>query len=438
MTGNQGKPFVSVRYVAAAASLLVVGTGAAVWLFIAKLYPYGAMAALLAAWAFVRLLKLYTKSVRKATFMFNAIENDDFAFAFNENPSQVDDAVLNAALNRIKDILTDAKHWVIEREKYYELIMESVRTGIVTINDAGSVHQVNGEALRIFGLPVLTHINQLKLIDSAITDAMFNIRPGEKLQLTFANERGEVAISFVASEVSVRDEVLKIVAITDINNELAEKELESWMRLIRVLTHEIMNSLAPITSLSDTLIDISGEDTDVSKGLHTINATSKSLISFVESYRKFTFIPAPAKTLFEVKSFIERAVSLQSAGPEVRIACSITPEDMLVYADEDLAGQVVMNILKNAVQAVAARGGGEISVESYLDDNENIIISISNDGGAIPAEIAENIFMPFFTTKEGGSGIGLSISRQIMRLHGGSLRLTSNSEEKVTFTLLFG
>ncbi len=438
MTSNSGKPFVSVRHVVTYASLLAIGTAAAVWFFTSKLYPYAALAVLLAIWAFSRLLRLYTKSVRKATFMFNAIENDDFAFVFNEDPSKVDDAVLNVALNRIKNILTDAKHWVIEREKYYELIMESVRTGIVTINDAGNVHQVNSEALRIFGMPVLTHVNQFKLIDPAITTAMSNIRPGEKMQLTFANERGEVAISFVASEVSVRDEMLKIVAVTDINNELAEKELESWMRLIRVLTHEIMNSLAPITSLSDTLIDMSGEDTDVAKGLQTINATSKSLISFVESYRKFTFIPAPDKSLFEVKGFIGRAVSLQSAGPDVKITCSITPEDMLVYADEDLAGQVVMNILKNAVQAVSSRGGGEISVESYLDDNENIIIAISNDGGTIPAEIAENIFMPFFTTKEGGSGIGLSISRQIMRLHGGSLRLTSNSDEKVTFTLLFG
>lgn len=438
MTGNSDKPFVGVRHVVTAASLLTVGTGASVWLFTAKLYPYAVLAVLVVIWAFSRLLRLYTKSVRKATFMFNAIENDDFAFVFNEDPSKVDDVVLNVALNRIKDILTDAKHWVIEREKYYELIMESVRTGIVTINDVGNVHQVNSEALRIFGLPVLTHINQFKLIDPGITTAMFNIRPGEKQQLTFANERGEVAISFVASEVSVRDEMLKIVAVTDINNELAEKELESWMRLIRVLTHEIMNSLAPITSLSDTLIDISGEDTDVSKGLQTINATGKSLISFVESYRKFTFIPTPDKTLFDVKGFIGRAVSLQSTGPDVKITCSITPEDMLVYADEDLAGQVVMNILKNAVQAVSARGGGEISVESYLDQNENIIIDISNDGGAIPAEIAENIFMPFFTTKEGGSGIGLSISRQIMRLHGGSLRLTSNSDDKVTFTLLFG
>lgn len=439
MNATPGKPFVAVRHVVIAACILIIGTGAAVWLFKDKLYPYAVLAVLLAVWAFARLLKLYTKSVRKATFMFNAIENDDFAFVFNEDPSKVDDAVLNIALNRIKDILTDAKHWVIEREKYYELIMGSVRTGIVTINDVGSVHQVNGEALRIFGLPLLNHISQLKLIDPAITSAMFNIRPGEKMQLTFTNERGEVSISFVASEVSVRDEILKIVAITDINNELAEKELESWMRLIRVLTHEIMNSLAPITSLSDTLIDLSGDkDSDISRGLQTINATGKSLISFVESYRKFTYIPTPDKTLFDVKGFLERAVSLQSAGPDVKITCSITPGDILVYADEDLAGQVVMNILKNAVQAVSAHGGGDIGVESYLDENENIIIDISNDGGAIPAEIAENIFMPFFTTKEGGSGIGLSISRQIMRLHGGSLRLTSNSDDKVTFTLLFG
>lgn len=433
------KLFVSIRQVAVTASVLVVGAGGGVWLVMKELYPYALIAVVAVIWAMARLFRIYTKSVRKATFMFDAIDNDDFAFAFTDNPAIVDDAELNQALNRIKAILSNAKTEVIERERYYELIMQHVKTGIITINSRGNIHQVNGEAMRIFGLPVFTHINQLKIIDPAIAAAMFAVQAGEKAQLAFSNERGEVSISLVASEVTVRGETLKIIAVTDINNELAEKELESWMRLIRVLTHEIMNSLAPITSLSDTLIDMSGDnDPDMVRGLQTINATGKSLISFVESYRKFTYIPTPDKKLFEVKPFLERAVALQTQGTEVRIECSVEPEDMLVYADEDLAGQVILNVLKNAVQAVSGKADAWINVESYIDEHENIIIEVSNNGGAIPAEIAENIFMPFYTTKEGGSGIGLSISRQIMRLHGGSVRLTSNTDEKVTFTLLFG
>lgn len=437
---NAGKkPLVPVRRAAAAIALLVVGTACTVWFIMKGLYPYSAISLAVAVFSAVRLLYIYTKSVRKATFMFDAIENGDFAFSFLEDPSKVDDAELNAAMNRIKEILAKAKTEVVEREKYYELIMGSVKTGIITVNDSGSIYQVNGEARRIFGLPVLTHINQLKVIEPRITDTIASIRAGEKAQLSFGNERGEVAVSLVASEIGVQGKTLKIVAVTDINNELAEKELESWIRLIRVLTHEIMNSLAPITSLSDTLIEISsGKEKDVVRGLQTINATGKSLISFIESYRRFTSIPPPDKRLFEVKPFLERAIALQSSPGGVRVSCSVEPEDMLAYADEDQAGQVVTNILKNALQAVGDKPDGWVSVGSYIDGSENIIVEVSNNGGAIPAEIAENIFMPFYTTKEDGSGVGLSVSRQIMRLHGGSLRLTANSSEKVTFTLSFG
>lgn len=434
---NNGlKPFVSVRQVALAVAMLVISVAAAVWLTLRGHYSYIPIPVILAVLAVVRLFRIYTRSVRKAAFMFGAIENDDLAFAFNDDPRKVDDAALNVVLNRVKELLADTKRLVIEREKYYELIMGSVKTGVVTVNESGSVHQVNGEALRIFGLPVLTHVNQMKLIDPAIANTMQNMQAGEKAQLSFNNERGEVSVAIVASEITVRGETLKILAITDINNELVEKELESWMRLIRVLTHEIMNSLAPITSLSDTLMGmIEDKDSDISRGLHTINATGKSLISFVESYRKFTYIPSPDKKLFEVRPFVERAVALQ--GGDVRVESGVDPEDMLVYADEDLAGQVLLNLLKNAVQAAAGRENPWVAVNSYIDDKENIIIEVSNNGGAIPSDIAENIFMPFFTTKEEGSGIGLSISRQIMRLHGGLLRLTSNTDEKVTFTMHF-
>ncbi len=432
------KAFVSVKSLAAAIAMLVSGVAATTALTVLDLYIYAAITLLAAAWAIYRLTTIYTGSVRKVTFMFDAIDNDDYAFSFSEDISLADDAVFNEVLNRIKEILENTKRSVIEREKYYELIMSRVRTGIITLSDSGSVYQVNSEALRIFGIQVFTHINQMRLIDSAITDAINDLEPGEKRQFTFHNERGEVTVSLTASAVTVQGKPLKIIAVSDINNELAEKELESWMRLIRILTHEIMNSLAPITSLSDTLIDMTGnEDSPITQGLETINATSKSLISFVESYRKFTNIPVPDKKLFSLRSLLERAIALQGSGHDVGISLSTDPEDTLLYADEDQVGQVAINLIKNAVQAVAGSSDPFVEISSRIDESENIIIDISNNGGAIPAEIAENIFMPFFTTKKEGSGIGLSLSRQIMRLHGGSLRLTSNTGSKVTFTLTF-
>ncbi len=433
------KTFVSVKQMVLAIAGLIVSVASIFLLIYLKQYQYTVIAFALAVWAAYRIVTLYTKSIRKAMFLFDAIDNSDYTFHFPEDIAIADDAAYNKVLNRTKEIIGNAKRDTREREKYYELIMNTVRTGIIVVSDSGGVYQVNGEALRIFSLPVFTHISQTHPIDPAIARVMKSIEPGEKRGLTFHNEKGEVSVSLTASAVTLRGKPMKLIAISDIDNELAEKELESWMRLIRVLTHEIMNSLAPITSLSNTLIRLN-KDGEIAKGLEAINTTSKNLISFVESYRKFTNIPVPDKNPFPLLPILERAVALQEVGHGVhgvRISLSVEPEDTLLYADESQITQVVINVLKNAVQAVAGRPEPTIEISSRIDESENIVIDISNNGGAIPAEIAENIFTPFFTTKKDGTGIGLSISRQIMRLHGGSLRLTSNTDNKVTFTIVF-
>ncbi len=233
--------------------------------------------------------------------------------------------------------------------------------------------------------------------------------------------------------------------VNDINNELDEKEIDSWIRLTRVLTHEIMNAVTPITSLSDTLLGLTEAQVskeEIRNGLQTISSTGKGLLSFVESYRKFTRIPTPEPSLFYVKSFIERMVELaRHQHPDVRVTfhTDIAPSDLILYADENLVSQVVINLLKNAMQAIESDKDtdkeGHINIRAYCNEAEAILIEISNNGPAIPNDIAEHIFIPFFTTKEGGSGIGLSISRQIMRLSGGNLSLLPGKE--TTFILKF-
>ena len=261
-----------------------------------------------------------------------------------------------------------------------------------------------------------------------------NCRPGDKLQVTFHNERGTVNLSIRVSEINVRKEHLRILALNDINTELDEKEIDSWIRLTRVLTHEIMNSVTPITSLCDTLLSMSeSKDEEISHGLQTISATGKGLLSFVESYRQFTRIPTPEPSLFYVKAFIERMVELarhQNPCDNIIFHTEISPEDLILYADENLISQVVINLLKNAIQAIGSQPDGKIEIQAYCNDTEEILIEIKNNGPEIPLEIAEHIFIPFFTTKEGGSGIGLSISRQIMRLSGGSLTLLPDKETR--------
>ena len=229
------------------------------------------------------------------------------------------------------------------------------------------------------------------------------------------------------------------LAMSDINSEVSEIQVESWSKLSRIMTHEIMNSLAPITSLSDTLLEIDRPlDPDVKRGLETISATSRRLVNFVENYRRFTRVPAPQCEPFEVRELVRQAVSLASAENDLRIHVDIEPPETMIYADKVLLGQVAVNLLKNAREAIAGRPDGEIEIRSRIDAAEHVIIEFSNNGGAIPPEVAENIFTPFYTTKPDGSGIGLSLSRRIMQLHGGSLRLTCNTDRRVTFTLQIG
>lgn len=417
-----------------AAAALVSG-----WFVAQRLYPLLLVSIPLMGLAFVRILRCYGDSVRRVTFMFNAIENDDLTFRFNEDPSKVDNTMLNAALNRIKEILSRTKLRAEERERYYQLIMESAQTGLITVNDTGSVYQANSEALRIFGLQQLGHIRQLEGSAPEVARALAAIRPGEKLRVSCTTETGEMALTLGCAEITLEDRHRRVISVSDINSEVSEIQVESWSKLSRILTHEIMNSLAPITSLSDTLLEIDRPlDPDVKRGLETISATSRRLVNFVENYRRFTRVPAPQCEPFEVRELVRQAVSLASAENDLRIHVDIEPPETMIYADKVLLGQVAVNLLKNAREAIAGRPDGEIEIRSRIDAAEHVIIEFSNNGGAIPTEVAENIFTPFFTTKPDGSGIGLSLSRRIMQLHGGSLRLTCNTDRRVTFTLQIG
>ncbi|NDV55125.1 PAS domain S-box protein [Parabacteroides sp. 52] len=389
------------------------------------------------------LRNLYKQNARKVAFMFDAIDNSDYAFKYATQGHSSDDALVSNSLNRITQILFQAKAEAAQKEKYYELIMDSVNTGIIVLDDQGYIFQTNKEALRLIGLSVFTHVKQLHRIDANLEEIMRDIRPGEKHQLSLSNERGTVYLSIRVSGMTLQKKHVRIIAINDINRELDEKEIDSWIRLTRVLTHEIMNSITPITSLSETLLSMHEDvNKDIRNGLETISTTGKSLISFVESYRKFTHIPVPNPSLFYVGKFLERMIQLarhQNDYPQIKIQMHIEPADLILYADENLITQVVLNLLKNAMQAIGGeREDGLIQVKAYCNEEEAVLIEISNNGPVIPAEEIEHIFVPFFTTKEGGSGVGLSVSRQIMRLSGGSITLKSGiTTKQTTFTLTF-
>lgn len=394
------------------------------------------------AFAFGWSVQLYRRNLRKVSFMFDAVDNNDYAFHYATARHATEERIINESLNRILQILLQAKADAKEQEKYYEMIMNSVNTGIVVINEKGFVLQQNSESLRLLGLPVFTHIRQLERIDEKLAERFTDLQPGEKYHLSFRNERGAVNLSIRVSETVLKGERVKLIAMNDIHGEMEDKEVDTWIRLTRVLTHEIMNSVTPITSISSTLLSRHDEmKEELRNGLELISDTGKGLISFVESYRRFTHIPTPQPTLFYVGRFIERMTQLASHhhASHIAIQTDIRPDDLILYADEDLIGQVVLNLLKNAIQAIGPdHPDGQIMVRASCNSNESIVIEISNNGPTIPPEEAEHIFTPFFTTKEGGSGIGLSVARQIMRLSGGSISLKSNDpNHRTTFVLLF-
>ena len=383
-----------------------------------------------------RLFRIYNELVERLMFVFNAVQNDDYSFRFTENPNITRHALVNQSLNRIKKVMDNAKMQIREREKYFELIMECANIGIVTVMENGTVAQTNSKALRIVGMERLNHIDQLRILSEELCEAMHAVAPNEQRTVRYATEIGDQNLVLSCSAMEFEGKQLRVISIGNIHEELDRKEVESWEKLTRILTHEIMNSLAPVTSISHTLLSSSGDAETMRQGLETIHATSDRLLRFVDSFRAVTRIPTPQKAPFYLSELVAESLSL-IPHEGIEVETSIEPRDTMLYADRALMSQVFVNLLKNATEALLAQDcDRKITIRSTIDAEERIQIEITNNGSAIPAEVAENIFTPFFTTKTDGSGIGLAVSRQIVRLHGGSLRLKHNEEGRVTFAVM--
>ena len=351
------------------------------------------------------LYRHYRRNIKKVTFLFDAIDNGDFSFNFPTEKRFKEDNILHQSLNRIKLFLQHTREEQMDREKYYEQILNAVDTGILVVDDHDNILQHNQAALRLLDTDVLTHMNQVK---------------GKLKDEHLAKHE---------TQAMLKDKHVRIIALSDVSHELSNQEVDSWIKLIRVLTHEIMNTITPVTSLSETLLTRVTEDKDLKQGLETIHKTGTELLAFVNNYRRFTHVPQPQPALFYVEPFLERMALL--CNHEVEI--SVSPKDLLVYADESLLSHVVTNLLKNAVEAFREKEKlSFIRLQAYANAQESIIIDVSNNAGLIPEDVASHIFIPFFTTKPEGSGIGLSLSRQIMRVSGGSLSLHQDKAQGIT------
>ena len=383
-----------------------------------------------------RLVNVYRRIVRNLDFIFGAVRNNDFSFRFVENPLRTEHSVVNHSLNRIKEVLDEAKMKALEKERYFEAVIECANVGIVILLENGAVVQNNSKALKLLGVPVLGHVGRLQGVSQSLAETLLKIAPMEKRSVSFSTESGEVNLLLSCSVMKYEGQELRIVSIEDINRELDMQEGLAWEKLTRILTHEIMNSLAPVTSISGTLLNSKGNAEVLQQGLETIHGTSDRLMKFVDSFRSVTRIPLPKKEPFYLLELFNEAVPLIAPG-DIRLVLAVDPKDTMIYADRVQLQQVVVNLLKNAVEACSLRDGERwIELRSHIAPDERVHIEISNNGGAIPDDVAENIFTPFFTTKRDGSGIGLAVSKQIIRLHGGTLSLSQNSNDRVTFLIV--
>lgn len=375
------------------------------------------------------------KMRKKVTYMLDALEDKELNFRFDEK--HIRGRKLNRTLNRLRAIFDKERHEIIEQEKYFGLMLDHVRTGVVVVEESGRINYCNSTALVLLGISSIGHIRQLRPISESLYEAFRTVTDGShEERASYYNESGKITVSITASKANIGKTEVKVIAFNDISGEIAESEQESWTKLIRVLTHEIMNTVTPVASLSETLLKFENVDEEVRSGLDTIAQSSRGLIKFVESYRNLTRVAIPVRTAFYMRDLAERVISLTREEAVISgVTCSYTEksEDILLYADEGQITQILINLVKNAIQA----GAKDIGITAEINPYEHIIVKVSNNGRPISKESQEDIFIPFYTTKQEGTGIGLSLSRQIMRMHNGTLNLTCSDEKKTVFTLVF-
>lgn len=372
------------------------------------------------------------KIIGKIDFMSDALDSGESAFRYSED--HWSDRRLNKSLNRLRSIFEAEKSDIRERERYFGIMLDHVQSGVIVI-DGDKIDYSNVIARGFLGMSDISSLRQIERISPDLANAFRSASETES-KASLVSERGTVQFSISACTARLHGKDVNIVTFNDITREMENNESESWTRLIRVLTHEIMNTVTPIASLSLALSqNLDAYDTeDVRSALGTISSSSEGLISFVQSYRSLTHIAAPVRKAFYLRDLVNDSVTIAQANwPSARVSYHELSEDIILYADYGQISQVMNNLIKNAVQA----GASDIDITASIDKRERTVINVANNGEPISETGREQIFVPFYTTKGvSGTGVGLSLCRQIIRLNGGTINLTSSTLEATVFTIV--
>lgn len=372
------------------------------------------------------------KLIGKIDFMSDALDSGETAFRYSE--SRWRNRRLNKSLNRLRSIFEAEKAEIRERERYFGTMLDHVQSGVIVI-DGEKIDYSNTVAKGFLGMAEISSLRQIGRLSPDLANAFREASEMES-RASFISERGTVQFSISACTARLHGKDVSIVTFNDITREMENNESESWTRLIRVLTHEIMNTVTPVASLSSALsqnLDSYSAE-DIRSALGTIASSSEGLISFVQSYRSLTHISAPVRKAFYLKDLVNDSVNIAKANwPSVNVLYRELSSDVILYADYGQMSQVLNNLIKNAVQA----GAGNVSITASIDKREQTVIDIANDGEPISASGQEQLFVPFYTTKgTSGTGVGLSLCRQIVRLNGGTIKLSSSTPEATVFTII--
>ncbi len=397
----------------------------------------------------IKLIQYLNRTNKQIAFFFEAVRNDDLSLSFPEDTGNKILNELNQNLNQLNSYIKKVKIEQKQQEQYYQAILEYVPIGVISFNKNGTIFIANASAKKLLNYEHLSHIRQLDRIDRRLYSILKEIQSGDQRLVKVRVGNKDIQLSLKSTQFKTTDELFQLLTIQDIKTEIEQTELESWIKLIRVLTHEIMNTIAPITSLSETIlgyykneeVDQCSEKTITGtiKGLEIINDRGKGLMRFVDSYRKLTRLPNPNKKTIRVSDLFGKIIPLMTnnSDVEIEIKSIVQPQDLEILADEEQISQVVINLCKNSIEALKNSEKGKIILQAMVVDSGKSQLIISDNGAGIAEENMDKIFIPFFTTKESGSGVGLSLSRQIMQLHGGSLTARSNPGEVTSMIMTF-
>lgn len=398
-------------------TMVVLTSALTAILLMSEEWLFGVISAVLLACCLSSAASVMTRDKRAVGLLLDSLRNDDYSRRLTDTGAD-----MAGKLHEISSILRSIRKSAVEKDLVHEAILNHISSGVLLIDSRGYVLMANGKALELFGMDVITHIDRLRSHAPAIAGRIMDLPSGGECRTDIGEDpAGHRIFHIHASVIDVADNRLKAVVITDISREIERNETESWIKLTRVLVHEINNSLTPIVSIADMLKEASDSEEAV-KGLSAISRICGDIKDFVGGVRSFSHIAEPRMRLVELRPLLDQVVQSCRVGEKTEIFLECA-DSLMAWTDPSLLSRAVGNVTLNAIQAMESTASPRLIFKAYAEPDDTVVIEVANNGPRIPDSIAGDIFVPFFTMRSGGQGIGLALSRRIMVALDGNLSL---------------